>query len=237
MDGNCAHTAELNLPSRDAAERWRSLADLFAAQALASPTKIAILSDDEAVTYSDLAGRVNRMARLLMARGVAPDTITAIVLDRSVALLVAVMGVLAAGGAYMPIDAEAPETRRRSVVSDSGATLMLSASGHGVDGAALGIETLLVDDPQVIEAMAALSGAPIEDGERLAELQPNHLSYIISTSGTTGTPKCSGNTQGGIVNCLQWLTAEMALGADERVLQQTAFSFDMAVLEMFLPLI
>jgi len=217
---------------------WRSLPDLFADQAMNSPDAVALIFEGQSLTYATLAAHANRLARLLIERGVGPDSIVPILLDRSIAMVVAILGVLAAGGGYMPVDPEAPAARTSSLLEDSGAAIMLTSTTLAERSAIPGaIDVLCVDDPVVLGHLDSLPAAPISDDDRREPLRPHHLSFVIYTSGTTGAPKGSGNTQAGIVNCLHWLLAEMRLTTADRVLQQTTLIFDMAVLEIFLPLI
>jgi amino acid adenylation domain-containing protein len=226
------NTAEAHKPG------WRSLPDLFADQAGRSPDAIAITFEGETLTYAQLADRSNRLARLLIDRGVGPGSIVPILLDRSALTIVAILGVLTAGGCYMPMDPEAPLARTQVLLEDSGASLMLTSVALAGAAAALGpIDVVRIDDPDILGLIASRSPDRVHDPDRREALCPQHLSFIIYTSGTTGTPKGSGNTEAGIVNCLQWLLHEMELNADDRVLHQTTLIFDMAVLEIFLPLI
>lgn len=218
--------------------RWLSLADQFAAQADRTPDAVALAAEAGDISYAELAARTNQLARYLMGRGVGADCVVPVLLDRSVEMIVATLAVLAAGGAYMPIDAEAPPARVATQLRDSAAGLMLTSRALAARATTPGgVEVLCLDDATFAAACARLSARPISDLERGAPIRPEHLCYVVYTSGSTGEPKGAGNTQAGIVNCLRWLSAEMALTPYERVLQLTAYVFDISVLEIFLPLV
>ena len=217
--------------------RWQSLSSLFADQVERSPEATAIRFDGHSLTYSQLAARSNRLARLLIDRGVGPDRIVPILLDRSPEAIVAILAVLAAGGCYLPMDPESPHARRQTMLADSGASLILTSAGYAGQAADLGVDVIVIDDPDTVDALSDRSPDRVHDRDRREALSGQHLGFVIYTSGTTGIPKGSGNTQAGLVNCVQWLRDDMGLHAGDRVLQQTTLIFDMAAVEIFLALI
>ena len=233
-DDRTAGGAMPTMPALD----WRSLTDLFADQAERSPEAIAIRFDGESLTYGQLAQRSNRLARVLIERGVGPDSIVPILMDRCPSAIVAILGVLAAGGAYLPMDPDAPLVRTQLMAEDAGAALMLTATRHLSTAAALGCaEILVLDDPDLVALLAGRSAERVSDRDRVDVLLPQHMAFVVYTSGSTGAPKGSRNTQAGLTNFMQWLRHENELGPDDRVLHQTTLIFDMAAAEIFLPLI
>ncbi|GAA1964211.1 hypothetical protein GCM10009754_39900 [Amycolatopsis minnesotensis] len=155
------------------------LADLAAAQ----PDRIALVHGEHRLSTTDLAGRVHRLARALRARGIGPDDVVALALPRSADLVVALFAVLAAGGAYLPLDTAHPVGRLRELVADAAPALVLTDTGELVFE---DVPRLRVDSP---ETVAGLSGEPLAPEELAAPRHPDHLAYVIHTSGSTGRPK------------------------------------------------
>lgn len=217
---------------------WRSLADLVADQADRTPEAIAIRSGGQTGTYAELAKYSHQLARLLIGRGVGPDSIVPILMDRSPLAVVAMLGVLAAGGAFLPMDPDAPLARSQVMMDDCDAALMITTSDHSSTAALLGCgEALVLDDPDLSVVLAGMSPDRVSDFERRAPLGAHHLAFVIYTSGSTGIPKGACNTQAGVVNCLRWMRDELGLGPDDRVLHQITLIFDVSVVEIFAPLI
>jgi amino acid adenylation domain-containing protein len=151
-------------------------------------------------------------------------------MERSVDMVVALLGILKAGGAYLPLDPSYPEERLRYMVRDSGMRVVLT-QGRLWRGAQPEIEHVLRLDEEW-EKVARESAERVESG-----VGPQHLAYVIYTSGSTGTPKGAMNTHGGICNRLCWMQEAYQLKAEDRVLQKTPFSFDVSVWEFFWPLL
>ncbi|WP_330285435.1 non-ribosomal peptide synthase/polyketide synthase [Streptomyces sp. NBC_00576] len=144
--------------------------DLFAAQALRTPDAIALVGTDSRLSYGEVDAWANRLARKLVVSGVGPESVVALVLERSPELVVAVLAVLKAGGAYLPIDPGQPVERIRSVIEDAGSVLV-------------------VDSPEFLAEVDGYDEGPVSDVDRLAPLLPSHPAYVIYTSGSTGRPK------------------------------------------------
>jgi amino acid adenylation domain-containing protein len=210
---------------------------LFAAQAARTPEAVALVCEDQSLTYAALAARINQLARFLIARGVGPDCIVPIAFERSFDMVVAILGIVTAGGAWLPIDTEAPAARVNTILADSGAPLILTSAAVAAGMAFANIEVSRLDDPALVEDLAKLSTAEIIDRDRLAPLLPHHLAYVIYTSGTTGKPKGVANTHEAIVNCLGWMRETIGIGPGDRVLQRVDYTFDVSIWDFFLPLI
>ena len=211
-------------------------APLFAAQALRTPFALAVVFQDRELSYAELDSRSNRLARFLIARGAGPERIVAIVLERSVEMVVAIVAVLKSGAAYMPVDPETPAVRLAFMLADSKASL--SVTTRELAGLASDIPTCLIDDESVARQIAALPAHPIADDERAAPLDPRNLAYIIYTSGSTGRPKPIGNTQLGLVNNMATaLSSGFGVEAGDRVLQFASQAFDVAVADLALTLL
>ncbi|MFK4099059.1 amino acid adenylation domain-containing protein [Streptomyces sp. NPDC019531] len=191
-----------------------SAVELFEAHALRDPDAEAIRFEGERVTYGEFNTRVNRLAHALRERGVGPESRVAVMLPRSVDLMVALWAVLKSGAAYVPIDTGYPADRIAYILTDSGARLLIS------DRDADGFERIAPD-----AAGAAENPEVTAHGDNAA--------YVIYTSGSTGRPKGTVNTYAGMANRLWWMQRDHQLAAGERVLQSTPVSFDVSVWEVF----
>ncbi|WP_327715390.1 amino acid adenylation domain-containing protein [Streptomyces sp. NBC_00490] len=221
---------------RQVLEDWNStahpvpdttLADLLAEQAARTPHAPALIAD-ETLDHAELHARANRLARLLISRGVGPEHLVGVALERGPGLVVALLAVLKAGGAYLPLDPGYPAERLAYMVEDSRPTLVLAHTE-----ADYGAPVLVPDE----EEYAHLDATEPTDAERLRPLRPEHPAYVIYTSGSTGRPKGAAVAHAAIVNRLLWMQDTYRLGPDDRVLQKTPAGFDVSVWEFFWPLI
>jgi len=203
---------------------------LIEEQARRTPGAPALVVDGgETLTYAALNAAANRLARYLRGLGVGPETVAAICVERSAAMITGLLAVLKAGGAYLPLDPDYPADRLAFMLADSGARVLLAQSALlPLLGEAAGA-ALRLDDP-------AAPWLDLPDGDLPGGAAADDLAYVIFTSGSTGRPKGTMNSHRGIVNRLLWGQADDPLGAGDRVLQKTPFSFDVSVWEMFWPL-
>jgi amino acid adenylation domain-containing protein/non-ribosomal peptide synthase protein (TIGR01720 family) len=221
-----------SLPLVDAAEHQRVVTDRTAAPYPArgvpglveervrhAPHAVAVESGDERVSYAELNARANRLAHLLIARGVRPETRVATLLDHSVRAVVATLAVLKAGGVYVPLHPSNPAARNRLIVRETGAVLLLT--DRETD---LGVDAVPVDDEP---------GPPATDPG--VAIEPDRLAYVMFTSGSTGTPKGVAVTHRGIVS-LAW-DRRLRSAAHERVLFHSPQAFDAATYELWTPLL
>ncbi|MCH0561180.1 non-ribosomal peptide synthetase, partial [Streptomyces sp. MUM 16J] len=216
---------------------------LFEAQVARTPDAIALTFGDTALSYAELDARANRVARYLAGRGVGPESVVAVVFDRTVDLVVALLGVIKAGAAYLPIDPNYPADRIAYVIADSGAVCVLSGEGmrdrlgsFDVD-AGSGVPVVLLDDPGVTAELAALPGRAVGPDERTRPLLPGHPMWVIYTSGSTGRPKGVLVEHRAIVNFLTAMQGSFPLTADDRLLAVSTHGCDMAGFEFYLPLL
>lgn len=201
---------------RSAAERW--------------PERPAVTFEGVTLDYRTLDARADRLARRLEAAGVGPDRVVAVSQDRSIQLVVTLLAVLKAGGAYLPLDPDDPPERRRWMFENAGAGWLVV---NGRDrGQLAGIEPVIIDAAGVGD----LSGddAPVMPRP---QLHPAHLAYVLYTSGTTGKPKGAMIPHAGICNRLLWMQAEYRLNETDAVLQKTPYTFDVSLWEFFWPLL
>ncbi|MFD2051925.1 amino acid adenylation domain-containing protein [Mesorhizobium calcicola] len=206
--------------------------ELFEQQVRRTPAAVALVHEDERLSYGELNARANRLAHHLIAVGAGPDQPVAICLERSPAMVVGLLAILKAGGAYLPLDPAYPSQRLRQVLEDAGPRLLLcDAAGRTALGAEALADVSVVDLETATPAWAELPAS--NPDPRALGLTPRHLAYIIYTSGSTGTPKGAPNEHRAIINRLIWMQKAYALNATDVVLQKTPFGFDVSVWEFF----
>ncbi len=208
----------------------QTLVGLFEAQAARTPEATAVVHEGERLTYGELNERANRLARHLVARGIGPDTLVAVVLPRTPRLVAATLAVLKTGAGYVPVDPGHPGARLRHVLATADPHLILT---DGVTAAALPPDTtgtcLLLDSTDV----SVHAADDLDDSERTRPLFPDDLAYQIFTSGSTGVPKGVGITHATVVNDLHGLVRRVGIEPGRRVLAGTSVGFDVAVFEWF----
>ena len=203
--------------------------DLIAMQVERTPDAVAVGFEGKELSYEALEQRANQLAHHLQSLGVGPDVLVGVSLERSEQMLIAVLGVLKAGGAYVPMDPEYPKERLAYMLEHSGVPVLISQSDL--------LERLPEHQAQVVcvdsdwDSIAGLSTA-----RPSTEVQPEHLAYVIYTSGSTGKPKGVQVPHGAVVNFLSSMAQQPGMAADDVLLAVTTLSFDIAVLELFLPL-
>ncbi len=194
----------------------------------------ALVFGERRVPRREFAARVAVLARELIDRGVGPDVPVAVVMPRSVELLVALHAIIAAGGAYVPVDPEAPAERAAYMVSTAGATLVLVRAGElppAIRGLGEGVQFGEVDADGAVDLDVAL----VTDADRNGPLRPEHAAYTLFTSGSTGQPKGVTVSHRAIANRLAWMRDWYAIGASDVFVQKTPATFDVSVWELFLP--
>ncbi|MDX2694240.1 non-ribosomal peptide synthetase [Streptomyces ipomoeae] len=221
-----------------------TLALAFAEQVARTPDAMAVVFEDERLTYAELDARAEALAARLRGRGAGPGAFVAVAVPRSAELMVALLGVLKSGAAYLPVDLDYPADRVAHMLTDSGATTVVTLSGtadrlpQGNVPAVLLLDA--VEDDDAREGVGEPHEGVGEAREGVRELlpaRPDDPAYLIYTSGSTGLPKGVVVTHRSIVNRLAWMQHEYGLGADDRVLQKTPSSFDVSVWEFFWPLL
>ncbi|WP_329413625.1 non-ribosomal peptide synthase/polyketide synthase [Nocardia vinacea] len=201
----------------------------YATLAHPSPDHHPPTSRSATLTYSEFSGRVNRLARRLIAVGVGPETLVVLGMRRSVDFVVAAYAVLTAGGGYVPVDPDQPAARRAQVVASARPVCVLTRAG---DGWSTGPSVLVVDALDC----SGYSDAPVVDSDRLRPLRAINTAYVIFTSGSTGLPKGVAVQHASVVNQIDWIADEYGIGADDVVLFKTPATFDVSVWELFAPL-
>ncbi|WP_454162958.1 amino acid adenylation domain-containing protein [Gordonia iterans] len=226
-DDDRALTARANATGRPV-PAGLDLTTLVARAAQAAPDSPAVIASGSTLTYAELSEAVESLAGALAAAGVGVDDVVAVDLPRSAALVVAVLAAQRTGAAYLPLDRDHPENRRRFVLDDACPAAVVTddpAAGYR------GVPTVVVD------ARGTAAGAPAETLPSPEMLPDRRAAYLIYTSGSTGTPKAVVVEQRAIVNRLLWMQSRYGLTAGERVLHKTPTGFDVSVWELFWPLI
>ncbi|MBA2324712.1 MAG: amino acid adenylation domain-containing protein, partial [Pseudonocardiales bacterium] len=220
-----------------------TLAEMFEAQVVRSPNAPAALFESGpfddvtveggVVSFAELNARANRLARLLVARGAGPERVVGLALPRSVDIVVAQLAVVKAGAAFVPLDPAYPAERIGFMVADASPVAVLTRG----DVAGLGeIPVLVLDDPAVLSALAAMGDGDLTDADRSAPLLLAHPAYVIYTSGSTGRPKGVVVTHAGLASFSAAEVERYTVAPGDRVLQFSSPSFDASVLELCMSL-
>ncbi|HTC94629.1 MAG TPA: amino acid adenylation domain-containing protein, partial [Terriglobales bacterium] len=202
---------------------------LIESQARLTPDALALTCEDSTLTYKELNCRANQLAHRLRSLGISKGSLVGICMERSIEMVVALLGVLKSGGAYLPLDAEYPKERLAFMLEDSRTPVLLTQ------------ERLAPALPKHSAHTIALDVVgPEQESESqdnpLPAAGPDDLAYVIYTSGSTGKPKGAMNNHRGLCNRLLWMQEMYQLNAGDSVLQKTPFSFDVSVWEFFWPL-
>ncbi|MFD9410729.1 amino acid adenylation domain-containing protein [Streptomyces sp. NPDC059989] len=214
-----------------------TLPALFEAQAARTPDAPAVLFGDRSLTYAELNGRANRLARLLTERGAGPEGFVGIALPRTELTLVAVLGVLKSGAAYVPIDPEYPADRIAHLLRDAAPGLLLTTRDVLSRLPDEGPVRIVLDDPQTGAALSRQPAHDPSDDDRAAPLRPSHAAYAIYTSGSTGLPKGVVVPHENVADLAAWAAGEFGAEGMAHVVASTSLNFDVSVFEMFGPLL
>ncbi|HSK81092.1 MAG TPA: amino acid adenylation domain-containing protein, partial [Thermoanaerobaculia bacterium] len=187
--------------------RERPLHSFFEEQAARAPERLAVLVGDRSLTYGEIESEANRLARHLLAQGVRPGDNVGVCFERAPELVVALLGVLKAGAAYVPMEPTYPAARKEHIVRQSAVSLLLEELPANLDG---------------------FSGAPVP-----VRPWPDSLAYTIYTSGSTGTPKGVMIEHHSAANLIAWVNREFEVGPETRVLMLSSICFDLSVYDVF----
>ncbi|MCF5725728.1 AMP-binding protein, partial [Pseudomonas syringae] len=205
-----------------------SVQQLIEAQVLKTPDAPALAFAQVHLSYAELNARANRLAHQLIAKGVGPDVLVGIAVERSIEMVVGLLAILKAGGAYVPFDPDYPQERLQYMIDDSGIGLLLTQQAL--------LAQLPVPEGVQVLALDMLDDAAFSSHNPSIAVQGENLAYVIYTSGSTGKPKGAGNRHSALTNRLCWMQQAYQLTARDTVLQKTPFSFDVSVWEFFWPL-
>ena len=206
---------------------------LFEEQVDRSPEAIAVVFEEQELSYRELNRRANQLAHYLRELGVGPDTRVALCVERSLEMIIALLAVLKAGGAYVPLDPTYPVERLHFMLADAAPVVLLTQSRlqNLFSEYVHGLPVLTLEDPVFWSERPDWNPAPGAIG-----LTSSHLAYIIYTSGSTGSPKGVAVEHRSVVNRIVWMQHVYGFDTDNAVLQKTSFNFDVSVWEFFLPL-
>jgi len=203
--------------------------ELFETQAERTPNATAVTFEASSLTYRELNQRADALAGQLRALGVGPDVLVALFLDRSLDMVVGMLAVLKAGGAYVPLDPAHPRARLAYMLEDAQPLILLTQSRLQPDLPPHRAQLVVIDGEAPFAPAGGQVTAPGHD--------PSHLAYVIYTSGSTGQPKGVEIEHRAVVNMLASMQKRPGLSASDRMLAITTLTFDIAVLEIFLPLV
>jgi amino acid adenylation domain-containing protein len=205
--------------------------ELFERQCDRAPQRVALRHRDETLSYRELDARANRIAHLLRARGVHPGALVGLALDRGPDMLAALLGILKAGAGYVPLDPGYPPERLAYMAGDAGLAALVTQARHAAHFDLRGRPVLALD--RLADELAA---QPDTRPDRDADASPETVAYVIYTSGSTGRPKGVQVPHRAVVNFLGAMREEPGLSQDDVLVAVTTLSFDIAVLELLLPL-
>jgi amino acid adenylation domain-containing protein len=210
-------------------QKDRCLHDLIGMQAAETPDHVALVSETERLTYAELNQRANQLAHHLKQLGVGPEVLVGVFMERSVEMIVSLLGILKAGGAYVPLDPTYPQERLRFTFQDARLTVVLTQ------------ERLAESLPQS-EARVVCVDREWPEIEKKNSTNPDsearaaNLAYLIYTSGSTGKPKGVGIVHGSVMAFVDWARRTFSAEELSGVLASTSICFDLSVFEMFVPL-
>ncbi len=200
--------------------------ELFEEQVERTPDAIALVFEDEQLTYSELNARANQLARYLQKAGAGPEVLVGICLDRSVGMIVGLLGILKAGSAYVPIDPTYPKERLAFLLEDSQVAILLTQQrlAHALPGHTA--RSVYLDSDWPLIAQESTTNVA-------SDVQPAHLAYVIYTSGSTGQPKGVMILHQALTNYIEYARDRFGLLADDHVLQFASISFDASAEEIY----
>ena len=201
---------------------------LIERQAEATPEATALIFDDQSLSYAELNTRANQLAHYLIGLGIQPETRVGIAMERSIEMVVGLLGILKAGGVYVPLDPEYPLERLAFIADDSGIELLLTQH-HLRESLPLAAGLSVVELDRLDVAHHASTDPSVT-------LHGEHLAYVIYTSGSTGRPKGAAIRHDALTNCMVWMQETYQLTDTDAVLHKAPFGFDVSVWEIFWPL-
>ncbi|MDC0706903.1 amino acid adenylation domain-containing protein [Stigmatella sp. ncwal1] len=219
---------EWNATGEEVAEG--SLHEVFAEQARRTPEAVAVSSEGTEVTYGQLEKYANQLAHYLRQRGVGPDVVVGLCMEKGVELVVGLLGILKAGGAYLPLDPGHPMERLGYMLSDTGSPVLVTQERLGYEVPSYGEQRVLLD-VEWEQMRRQPEQAPS------VEVSPGNLAYVIYTSGSTGKPKGVLIEHRSVLNTLRGSQRECEMGPGQKLMPFASIGFDAAVQEMMLPLL
>ncbi|MEC4019671.1 non-ribosomal peptide synthetase [Streptomyces sp. H27-D2] len=238
-DGDGADRPTHHEVGRDPAPNGIRLVEAFQRQAARTPSATAVVAGDVELTYEELNTRVNRLARLLVKHGAAPERFVAVAVPRSVDMVAALLAVRKTGAAYMPVDPEHPAARIAFTLADAAPHLVLTtrAAAGALPTAEDGPRRIVLDGPECRLLLADRPSSDPAAADLRLPCDPRHPAYVIHTSGSTGLPKGVVVPVSALDAFLTDMSTRFPLTSEDRLVAVTTLSFDIAALEIFLPLV
>jgi tyrocidine synthetase III len=200
----------------------KTIIDLFEKQVTIAPDSIAVVYGREELTYGELNSRANQLGWLIIEKGLKRECIVAIMAERSIELIVGIFGILKSGCAYLPIDPNCPVNRKKFIIENSKATIILTQECFlkTIEG---DFELINLNDTNIYQG----------NSDNLNLNTPSDIAYVIYTSGSTGNPKGVMIEHGSLFNRLFWMQKKYSIGTSDTILQKTPYTFDVSVWEIF----
>ncbi len=212
-------------------EKDLCLQQMIAEKARQNPDQVALIFEEQQFSYAELDRRSNQLAHHLRSLGVGPEVLVGLCVERSLEMVVGLLGILKAGGAYVPLDPSFPQARLAYMIADSGMRVLVTH--RQLD------QRLAVRPPSILHLDSDWEAIARQDttDAGLPPAQPENLAYVLYTSGSTGKPKGVAIPHAAVVNLLRSMQREPGFSANDRLLAVTTLSFDIAGLELYLPLV
>ncbi|UAC49750.1 amino acid adenylation domain-containing protein [Bacillus aquiflavi] len=215
------HIYEWNNTKQDI-DTSKAYHELFEEQVVRTPNHIAVFDNHTSLTYKELNQRANQVARYLRSNGVSPDSIVGMMLERSVEMIIGILGILKAGAAYLPIDPNAPAERIKYMIQNSNLKILLTQRNFKQHNLFTGL-TVDINDSNIKQ---------LDDTNLNHITKPTNLAYVIYTSGSTGKPKGVMIEHRSLVNRIHWMQSKYPLTEADIIMQKTPFTFDVSVWEL-----
>jgi amino acid adenylation domain-containing protein len=203
--------------------------ELIQEQAERKPEAVAVVHEQGEVSYKELNSRANQLASYLRNKGVGPEQVVGVMISKGIEMVVGTLGVMKAGAAYLPLDADYPKERLAYMLQDARVSLLLTERQYAGHLPERNTAVIYLDMDWGVISQESNANPAIR-------VNPQNLVYVIYTSGSTGSPKGAMITHGSIVNCLCWMQETYKLDATDRFLMKTSLTFDPSVWELFWPL-
>ncbi|MCP3781742.1 AMP-binding protein, partial [Paenibacillus sp. MZ03-122A] len=189
-----------------------------------TPNNIAVVFEDKQLTYKEVNEKANQLARKLREKGIKPDSVVGIMVERSPEMIIGIMAVLKAGGAYLPIAPEYPEDRIQFMLDDSGSQIILIQDKFiNAKGSYRNAEFISIENQELFTG-------DVSNPKLISK--PENLAYVIYTSGSTGKPKGVMIENYSVINRINWMQKQYPIAEGDVILQKTPYTFDVSVWEL-----
>ncbi|MBU3093335.1 amino acid adenylation domain-containing protein [Clostridium sp. CF011] len=204
-------------------QKYKTIYELFEEQVEKTPDNIAVVFEDEKLTYRELNEKANCLARILREKGVKPDSVVGIMIESSPEMIVGILAILKAGGAYLPIEPSYPQERIKYILENSKSSILITKSAY-MDLFNIEVEIIDIDNTEIYNT----------DKENLGKVNiPQDLAYIIYTSGSTGKPKGVVITHEAVLNTIQDINSKFAVKENDKIIGLSSVCFDLSVYDIF----